>query len=47
MRRVTCRSAAVSEAAKFSPSPRPSRSGAPMRATTMRDGSSIAITAIA
>ena len=47
MRRVTCKSAAVSEAAKFSPSPSPRSSGAPMRATTMREGSSLAITAIA
>src|SRR4051812_23556559 len=31
MRRVTCSSAAVSEAAKFSPSPTPRSSGAPSR----------------
>ncbi len=47
MLRVTCSSAEVSEAAKFSPSPRPSSSGAPMRATTRRAGSSAAITAMA
>ena len=38
MRRVTCSSAEASEAAKFSPSPRPSSSGAPLRATTSLPG---------
>ena len=47
MRRVTCSSAEVSEAAKFSPSPRPSSSGAPMRATTSFSLSSEEMTAMA
>jgi hypothetical protein len=47
MLRVTCSSAEVSEAAKFSPWPMPSSSGAPMRATTMRAGSAAAMTAMA
>ncbi len=47
MLRVTCKSAEVSDAAKFSPSPIPSSSGAPMRATTSFSFSSERITAIA
>ena len=37
-RRVTGRSADTSDATKFSPMPRPSTSGQPARATTMRSG---------
>ena len=47
MLRVTWSRAEVSEAAKFSPSARPRSSGAPMRATTSRDGSFAPITAMA
>ncbi len=38
-RRVACTIAETSEATKFSPSPRPTSSGQPMRATTIRCGS--------
>ncbi len=47
MLRVTCSSAEVSDAAKFSPSPIPSSSGAPMRATTSFSFSTELMTAMA
>ena len=47
MRRVTDRSAAASEARKWSSSPMPTTSGLPARAPTMRPGSRVDITAIA
>ena len=47
MRLVTCTKAEVSEAANCSPSPRPTTSGAPLRASTRRSGFFSDITAIA
>ena len=46
-RRVACRIAETSLATKFSPSPRPTSSGEPMRAATRRSGSRWLTTAMA
>ena len=47
MRRVKATTAETSDAAKVSPSPKATKSGQPMRATTNSAGLSCAITAIA